>query len=111
MLNLSNKQYNIAKWTVQIASPAFATFYLTLGQLWGLPASDKVVGTLAALTTFSGIILGINSRRYNSAESELPVENVEVFKEEDYKGFLIGQNESVFDDKISPDHPSNDQGA
>lgn len=66
MFNLSSKHYDFAKWMVQIAFPAFATFYLTLGQLWGLPASDKVVATLAALATFVGLILGINSRQYNA---------------------------------------------
>ena len=70
MLTLTNKQYDRAKWLVQIAFPAFSTFYLTLGQIWGLPSPDKVVGTLAALATFGGVILGVNSKKYN-ASSEI----------------------------------------
>ena len=75
MLTLTNKQYDRAKWLVQIAFPAFSTFYLTLGQIWGLPSPDKVVGTLAALATFGGIILGVNSKKYNSSS------DVEVLSE------------------------------
>lgn len=75
MFTLSNKQYDFAKKVIQIWFPAFCTFYLTIGQLWGLPSPEKVVGTLAAFATFSGVVLGISSKNYNSSDPEPNVED------------------------------------
>ena len=66
---LSDKAYSRLKRGVQIFIPAISTLYFTLGTIWGLPAVEQVIGTLAALATFGGVMLGISSKHYNSNAS------------------------------------------
>lgn len=63
---MSNKTYDILKYICQIAIPAFGTLYFALAQIWGLPYAEQVVGTLTAIDTFMGVLLGISSARYNN---------------------------------------------
>lgn len=64
---LGQKLYDRMKLFVQIILPAFATFYLTLGNIWGFGYVEQVVATTTALTTFFGAILGLSSRTYNNS--------------------------------------------
>lgn len=67
---LSNKSYDIAKRFVQVILPAIAALYFGLANIWGLPSAEQVVGSLAVITTFLGVILGLSTNRYNrSSES------------------------------------------
>lgn len=60
--------YKILKYTTQIILPAIATLYFALAGIWGFPCGEEVVGTIAALTTFLGVVLGIGTYRYNKLE-------------------------------------------
>jgi hypothetical protein len=60
---ISNKTYDILKWIAQILLPAFGTLYAALA----LPYGDQVVGTILAVDTFLGALLGISSKKYNAA--------------------------------------------
>lgn len=71
-LELSNKTYDILYWTVQIALPAVGTLYFALASIWTLPYSEQIVGTIALITTFVGVFLGINTNQYNNARQEIP---------------------------------------
>lgn len=62
---MSNKVYDILKWTAQLVLPALATFYLTIANIWGLPFGEQISGTIMALDTLLGVILGISSAKYN----------------------------------------------
>jgi len=64
-LKLNNKTYDIFKWIAQILLPALGTLYFALSKIWGLPFATEVVGTIAAVDTFLGAILGISSINYN----------------------------------------------
>lgn len=64
-MKLSNKAYDILKWVVMIVLPAVGTLYATLSGVWGWPASEQVVTTISALTTFLGVLLGISTVNYN----------------------------------------------
>ncbi len=64
-MKLSNKTYDILKWVAQILIPALATLYFALSKIWGFPFATEVVGTLAAVDTFLGTILGISTSNYN----------------------------------------------
>lgn len=66
-IKLSDKIYNRIKWLVQIVLPAFGGLYFGLAQIWGFPNPEAVVGSLALLTTFFGIILGFSSKTYNAS--------------------------------------------
>ena len=45
--------------------PAAGTLYFTLAGIWGLPYGEQVVGTITAVDTFLGVILGISTSQYN----------------------------------------------
>lgn len=91
---LSDKMYNRLKWLVQIVLPATATFYFGVSQIYGLPGGEAVVGTIALLTTFLGVILGISSKQYNAstvADGEL----VSQTDSEGLKTYRLVLNRSV----------------
>lgn len=67
-MKLSNKTYDILKWIAQILLPACGTLYFALSKIWGLPLATEVVGTVAAVDTFLGALLGISSMNYKKIE-------------------------------------------
>lgn len=62
---LSEATYKKLKWLVQYLLPSASTLYFTIGELWGLPSVKEVNGTVAAITAFLAVILGISTRTYN----------------------------------------------
>lgn len=62
---ISNKTYDILKWIAQYLLPALGTLYFALSGIWGLPYGEQVVGTITAVDTFLGVILGISTAAYN----------------------------------------------
>ena len=67
-MTMSNKLYDILKWVAMILLPAIGTLYFALAGVWGLPYAEQVVGTIAAVDTFLGAVLGIAAAQYNSEE-------------------------------------------
>ena len=65
-LVLKNKTYDRVKWTTTIFLPAFGALYFGVAQIWGLPKAEEVVGTIAVLATFLGVLIGVSSKAYNS---------------------------------------------
>lgn len=61
----SNSLYDKLKWIAQILLPALGTLYFALAKVWNLPYSEQVVGTITAVDTFLGVLLGISSKNYN----------------------------------------------
>ena len=68
-MKLTNKQYDILKWIALIALPAIGTLYFTLATIWGLPYGDQVVGTITAVDTFLGALLGISTSQHNKRKA------------------------------------------
>lgn len=66
-MKLTNKTYDILKWIAQILLPAAGTLYFALSKIWGFPYSTEVVGTIAAIDTFLGALLGISTSQYNKS--------------------------------------------
>lgn len=64
-MKMSNKTYDILKFVAQILLPALGTLYFALASIWGLPKGEEVVGTIVALDTFLGALLGISTSNYN----------------------------------------------
>ena len=67
---MSNKVYDVLKWIAQIVLPALATLYFAVAGIWGLPYGEQVVGTITAIDTFLGVILGISSSQYKKGAHE-----------------------------------------
>lgn len=63
-MKMSNKAYDILKWIAQILLPALGTLYFALSQIWGLPYGEEIVGTIVAVDTFLGALLGISTEKY-----------------------------------------------
>lgn len=66
-MKLSNKAYDILKWIAQLLLPAVATLYFALAGIWGFPYGEQIVGTITAIDTFLGVILGISTAQYKKA--------------------------------------------
>jgi hypothetical protein len=62
---LSDKSYTVLKFIAQILLPAFGTLYFTIGGIWNIPATEQVIGSLTAVDTFLGVILGLSTVSYN----------------------------------------------
>ena len=63
----SNKVYNALKQVAQVWLPAAGTLYFTVAQIWHLPAPEEVSGTILAVDTFLGIVLGLSTKQYNNS--------------------------------------------
>ena len=62
---LNNKTYGVLKWIALYLLPALGTLYFALSGIWNLPYGEQVVGTITAIDTFLGVLLGISSAKYN----------------------------------------------
>ena len=62
---MSNKVYDTLKWIAMYLLPALGTLYFALSGIWGLPYGEQIVGTITAIDTFLGVILGISTAQYN----------------------------------------------
>lgn len=62
---LNNRVYDVMKWIAMVCLPAIGTLYFALAGIWGFPYGEQIVGTIMAIDTFLGAILGISSIQYN----------------------------------------------
>ena len=67
---LTNKMYDILKWIAMYLLPAMGTLYFALAGIWNFPYGEEVVGTITAIDTFLGVILGISSSNYSKTKTE-----------------------------------------
>ena len=67
----SNKMYDVLKWITQYFLPALGILYFALAGIWGLPYGEQVVGTITAVDTFLGVLLGISSAQYNKGTTDV----------------------------------------
>mgnify|MGYP001805837452 FL=1 len=64
---LDNKVYEILKWVALIALPALATLVSVVLPLWNIcdeSMTTAVVGTITAVSTFLGTLLGVSTMKY-----------------------------------------------
>lgn len=61
---LDNKTYDVLKWIAQILLPALGTLYFALASIWDFPYAEQIVGTITAVDTFLGVLLGISTKNY-----------------------------------------------
>lgn len=64
---LDNKIYDVLKWVAMIALPAVATLISVVLPLWNVcdeGTITAIVGTITALSTFLGTLLGVSTMRY-----------------------------------------------
>ena len=68
-MKLSNKTYDVLKWIAMVVLPAIGTLYFALAGIWGFPYAEQIVGTITAVDTFLGVMLGISAAQYKKTES------------------------------------------
>lgn len=67
---LPPKWYDRVRALVQTIIPGLSTLYFALGAIWGLPGVEQVVGSMAALVTFGGVILTLSRNSYNASDAK-----------------------------------------
>lgn len=68
---MSNKTYDVLKWIAMIVLPAIGTLYFAMAGIWGFPYAEQIVGTITAIDTFIGTLLGISSAQYNAKNNNV----------------------------------------
>lgn len=68
-MSMSNKVYDVLKWIAMVVIPAIGTLYFALAGIWGWPYGEQVVGTLTAIDTFLGVVLGISAAQYKKTNA------------------------------------------
>ena len=68
-MKLTNKTYDILKWIALCVLPSVATFYFVLSGIWGFPYGEQIVGTITAIETLLGALLGISNANYKNKKS------------------------------------------
>lgn len=68
-MKMNDKAYNVLKWIAMVVLPAIGTLYFSLSGIWGFPFGEQIVGTVTAVDTFLGVILGISTAQYNKNKS------------------------------------------
>ena len=64
-IHMNNETYDLLKWIAMYLLPAFGTLYFALAGIWEFPYGEQIVGTITAVDTFLGVILGISTNTYN----------------------------------------------
>lgn len=67
---LSDRLYQILKWLCLVALPALGTLWFTLSSIWGWPYGEAVLGTISAIATFIGVLIGVSTIQYNAKVDE-----------------------------------------
>ena len=63
-MKMSNKVYNILKYTLMMFIPAVITLIGTLGKIYNFD-TETIILTISAIATFVGAITGISNANYN----------------------------------------------
>ena len=76
-MKMSNKVYDVLKWIAMCFLPAAGTLYFALAGIWGMPYGEEIVGTITAVDTFLGVVLGIASTSYKKSQDTIIVDEEE----------------------------------
>ncbi len=72
LFGMPDKVYDILKAIAMIILPALGTLYFALAGIWGWPYAEQIVGTITAIDTFLGVILGISTMQYKKTQVYTP---------------------------------------
>lgn len=62
---IPDKIYNKLKWVCIVAVPALNVFLTTIFALYHIPHIEIVVGTISAVATLIGALIGVSTKAYN----------------------------------------------
>jgi len=75
-MKLNDKIYNTLRWAVQIVLPAGGALYYALSQFWPVPEPDLVLGSVVAVSTFFGALLGVSNVQYMLNNESVKTDNL-----------------------------------
>ena len=74
MIFKNNKTYDYLRYIVQTLLPAIGVLYAALSGIYGWPYAEAVLGTIAAIETFIGTLIGVSRKKYDTLNPpEVPV--------------------------------------
>jgi hypothetical protein len=88
---LSDAKYKVLKHTAAVALPALSALYFALAQIWHLPKAEEVIGTIAAVNTAVGTLVGISTLIYNKSDAKY-VGAIEVTDDGSKKTYSLNLN-------------------
>lgn len=65
---LTNRLYNAGKFVALVLLPAAATLWLVVAGIWHFGNGEEVAGTITAIDTFLGALLGLATKQYNNSD-------------------------------------------
>lgn len=66
---LSSPVYDALKYVALVLLPAFSALYFGLGQIWGFPKIEEVVGSVAVLDAVLGMLLRQSNKNYMKSDA------------------------------------------
>lgn len=63
-MKMDSKTFDTLRYLAEVAIPAVATLYFALSGIWGLPYGEQIVGTMTAVDTCLGVLIGISRANY-----------------------------------------------
>lgn len=69
-MKMTNKIYDVLKYIALIVLPAIGTLYFAVAGIWGLPYGEQIVGTITAIDTCLGALLGLSAYKYKNESEE-----------------------------------------
>lgn len=67
---LSDQLYKALHFLAMIALPAAGALYFALAGIWNLPDAQQVVGSIVAVDTFLGVLIGIGNKSYDASNAK-----------------------------------------
>ena len=71
---MSNKLYDALRFIADLLLPALGTLYAALGEIWGFPYKEQIVGTVLAVVAFMDAVLKVAKNKYDKAQAAVNVE-------------------------------------
>ena len=72
---IPDKVYDVLKAVALVVLPAIVTLHFGLASIWGWPYSEQIVGSITAIDTFIGVVLGISSMQYKKSKANTHSQN------------------------------------
>lgn len=66
---LSNTTYDRLKFFALVLLPALGALYFGLGQIWGFPKAEEIVGSITVIDAFLGILLRESNKNYKKSDA------------------------------------------
>lgn len=61
---MKDSTYDILRKIADLILPALGTLYFALGQIWGFPYCEEIVGSITSIVAFLDVVLGISKSNY-----------------------------------------------